>query len=233
MTENKKQQELFDKSWGLYRRIVDADYMHHRQFAELTMEKLSFFPDKQPITLLDLGCGDGSPILPILKSKSINTYTGYDLSETAIDYCRMNLSTTAANLNLKCGDMTQLILQEENTFDVIYSSYAIHHLNDTDKAYLFKMIGKYLNEGGKFIYIDVFRDENISLEKYRKEYSDDILKWDIVDDREKAEVIAHISEFDKPAFISDIKSWLEDASLRIEDFYSSDKKHMLLYSIKV
>lgn len=232
MTNNSNQQELFDKSWNIYRKVLDADYMHHKMFSKLTLEALTKFPSSKTISFLDIGCGDGAPVLQVLKYTPIETYTGIDLSETAIAYCRKNLFRTVPSLSLKCGDMSKLVLEDEGKYDVVYSSFAIHHLSDDAKSDLFKNIGKRLHAGGRFIYIDVCREEGQSLNLYRKEYADLISQWTAINTLEKSEVIEHINHYDFPAYLSDMKNWFESASMKIERIVKADNKHVFISLVK-
>jgi ubiquinone/menaquinone biosynthesis C-methylase UbiE len=231
MAKDPQQQTLFDRSWNLYKKIVAADFMHHRRLQELAADEIRVMESEQPISILDIGCGDGSPFIPLLDIRPVASYTGYDLSEVAIEYSRSNLSSIQVPFELKTGNMTELILKENQAFDLIYSSYVIHHLSDQDKSNFFSQIAQKLNPGGIFIYIDVVREDNQSLDQYRKEYTAKVLGWDILDQKEKQEVVDHVSQYDFPARNADLLVWFSASEMELIRAERGDEKHRF-FSLK-
>jgi len=81
---------------------------------------------------------------------------------------------------------------------------------------------------GKFVYIEVIRNQDIPMQRYRAEYIDRIMNWHILDISEKAKVIEHVSQYDFPAFSPDIEKWMELASLKIKRFEKGDDVHVFI-----
>lgn len=231
MATDKQQQTLFDRSWNLYKKVVAADFMHHQRLQQLAADEIHAMDNEHPIAILDIGCGDASPFIPLLDIRPVASYTGYDLSEVAIEYSRSNLSATQVPFELKTGNMTELILEENQTFDLIYSSYVIHHLSDQEKSSFFSQIAQKLNPGGTFIYIDVVRENNQSLDQYRKEYTMKVLGWDILDENEKQEVVDHVSQYDFPARHADLLAWFSASGMELIRVERGDEKHRF-FSLK-
>jgi ubiquinone/menaquinone biosynthesis C-methylase UbiE len=231
MAIDSKQQTLFDRSWNLYKKIVAADFMHHQRLQQLAADQIRAMDNEHPISILDIGCGDASPFIPLLDIRPVANYTGYDLSEVAIEYSRSNLSSTQVPFTLKTGNMTELILEENQMFDLIYSSYVIHHLSDQEKYNFFSQIAQKLNPGGTFIYIDVVRENDQSLDQYRKEYTAKVLGWDILDENQKQEVVDHVSQYDFPARHTDLMQWFSDLGMELIRAEMGDAKHRF-FSLK-
>jgi ubiquinone/menaquinone biosynthesis C-methylase UbiE len=220
--------QIFNDSWNLYKKVVDADYMHHQLFNRLTLEAVDEIKKEHPLQMLDIGCGDATPVLSLLENTPLESYTGYDLSEVALRACAANLSFLNRQVILKQGDMSTLLDQEERSFDLIFSSYAIHHLEDLKKSGLFKKITSKLKPEGRFIYIDIYREEGQTLELYRESYTEYILQWDAIDSKEKSAVIEHISQFDLPSTLSDMKDWFSEAGMKIIRMEKGDDRHIFL-----
>lgn len=231
MSAHTESQSLFETSWTLYKKIVDAEYMHHRHFSGIASEALEKISLDAPLKVLDLGCGDGSPMLDLLKSTSVECYTGYDLSEFALHLCQENMHASGITCQLKSGDMAVLISQETETFDLINSSYAVHHLDDNQKAIFFIEVGKRLNPSGRFFYTDVIRHDDQTLDLYRKDYAERVMNWNVLDLSEKILVIQHITSFDFPAFSEDFEQWIKAAGLELEWSIKGDDVHTF-YSFK-
>jgi hypothetical protein len=70
---------LFEE-WPVYEKLVVHDYMDHRAFFNrLQTEIVQRF--ERPVTILDLGCGDLTPILPLLTNVALYRYVGIDESD--------------------------------------------------------------------------------------------------------------------------------------------------------
>jgi len=228
MTAIKQPHQIFNDSWALYKKIVDADYMHHQLFTRLTAEVFETFKNEASIRMLDIGCGDADPVIPLIKSLPVTHYTGYDLSDVVLAKCGLNLSNLNVEFKLKQGDMKLIIDQEQGPFDLIYSSYAIHHLLDEDKQFLLKKISSLLRPGGLFIYIDIVREDGQLLEQYRAGYVDYIDQWSGISNVEKSAVIDHINQFDFPASFGDQKKWILDTSMNELKSVFGDKRHLFM-----
>lgn len=220
--------QIFNDSWTLYKKIVQGDYMHHKLFNRLALDVLEEFKQGPDIQMLDIGSGDAEPIIPLIKNLPITRYTGIDLSDVVLEKCAVTLGTLNIEFKLKQGDMEVVINQEEGPFDLIHSSYAIHHLSDRGKPSLLKKISSLLRPGGVFIYIDIIREEGQSLEQYRKDYNEYIENWIGITPMEKLVVTDHIKQFDFPATRSDTENWIAEAFLKELKYYKADKRHMFL-----
>ena len=78
--------QLFEE-WRAYQKLLENDYMDHRAFFGRLLEEIEARFDR-PLALLDLGCGDAQPILPMLESLDVCRYTGIDESATALSRAR-------------------------------------------------------------------------------------------------------------------------------------------------
>ncbi len=105
----------------------------------------------QPKTIVDLGCGTGTVALKLSK-KGYNVL-GIDLSSDMISLANKKINNNIKNkLSFKVGDITNFILQQ-NVDCIISTCDSFNYiLNDEDLLKSFKIINKYLNDGGIFIF---------------------------------------------------------------------------------
>lgn len=61
--------------------------------------------------------------------------------------------------------------KEISNVDIVFSSLAIHHLEDSVKCKLFRNIHKKLNKNGVFIYFDLFRPQDLVSDKIIEYFS--------------------------------------------------------------
>ena len=190
---------LFNRSWRTYAKVVAANYMKHAEFQQYTKQVLAQHCP-QSFRMMDLGCGDASSLIPILSKDTVADYLGFDLSEAALAIAGNNLSFLETKARWCQGDLEQLTLEEEFRFDVVYSSYAIHHLQDAAKEKLYAKILDCLKPGGVFIYVDCYQQPNSSPVDYRTEYCGWIDQtWEALTLNERQDIKNHISVYDYPA----------------------------------
>jgi hypothetical protein len=98
------------------------------EFAQFKASVLNRFVEEQGIqSVIEFGCGDGNQLL----LANYPTYTGFDVSETALQRCRTLFSTDASkrfrNVSLWSGERADLVLSLDVIYhlveDDIYESY--------------------------------------------------------------------------------------------------------------
>lgn len=192
--------EIFLKSWNVYRDIIRHNYMFHREISKAAHATLRSLPTAQALRVLDLGCGDASMALPLLVDSSIATYIGCDLSQPALDIAHTQLAKHNIPHRLYCEDMLRFMAeQSEASIDLVIASYAIHHLNTTDKQQLIREITRVLAPGGRFVLIDIFREPDESRVDYIRNYMGTLRQsWSALSNDDQTLVINHATEYDFP-----------------------------------
>jgi ubiquinone/menaquinone biosynthesis C-methylase UbiE len=192
--------EIFLKSWRVYQDIIKHNYMFHREISNAVSDALEAFKPNQKLSILDLGCGDASMILPMLTPSRVNHYVGCDLSQPALDIAHQALETKEIPHQLICDDMLQVATEQKDaSFDLIFSSYALHHLNAHRKELIIEEISRILVPGGRFVLVDVFREPTEDRPQYMRSYMGKLQEtWVRLTPEAKALVIEHATEFDFP-----------------------------------
>lgn len=161
----------FFDTWDIYQKVVAGNYMFHREIGAELKRVLRAHFDGRPISILDLGCGDAAALAPLLKGLALQRYRGVDLSETALALAAENLKALPCPVELTHGHILAA-LAEDSSYDVIYSSFALHHLPAAQKAEFFSLATKRLNKGGLLLLVDVMREEDETLYVYHRRYCD-------------------------------------------------------------
>jgi len=202
--------------------------MHHAEFQGKTSAVFKQFY-KGDLHILDIGCGDVATLLPVLQKAAIVSYTGYDLSASALELADEHLSKESFATTLKEGSMIELIDREEKQFDLIHSSFAIHHLLDDEKRKLLKACFDKLQAGGRMIYIDVFRQRDISRDQYIKEYFSYIRNdWSLLTANEKQPIYEHINQYDFPSDLNETINWIQSFGFTVSEKYQPDHRHTMI-----
>lgn len=133
-------QEFFDH-WDTYHKVVAGDYMFHREIGEELKRALGARFSGRRFAFLDLGCGDATALAPLLQDATPSRYKGVDLSETALALAARTLEALPCPVTLGHGDILAA-LAEHDAYDVIYSSFVLHHLATEQKGEFFRLASR-------------------------------------------------------------------------------------------
>src|SRR5688572_10609704 len=156
---------FFDE-WSIYDQVLDHNYMHHDEIYRDIERILADRYEKQPFALLDLGCGSARHLARALKGRSVSRYVGYDLADVALAHAARNLTGLGCAFELRQGDLLEGARAAGEKFDVVFTSFALHHLAAAEKSTFFQSAYRQLNEEGMLLLIDTARDAGEDREIY-------------------------------------------------------------------
>ena len=99
--------------------------------------------------ILDYGCGIGSSLKKVIEYNP-KKITGIDISDVSIQKAKKTIKATNSNINLLV-DNCEKTKFDDNTFDIVYGTGILHHLNI---EICLKEIHRILKPGGKFLFIE-------------------------------------------------------------------------------
>ena len=136
-----------------YSEIHDSNYLIHENFKKYLKSKSNIKK------VLEIGCGTG--IYPIKNKELFNKidYTGIDISESAIEYCKQN-----SDFNFICGDFLKMDLKEH--YDLVFSHAVIDHVYEIDK-----FIEKAVSISNNYVFINSYRGYFPDLEKHNMNWN--------------------------------------------------------------
>jgi len=137
-------------------------------------------------SVLELGTGTGETARRVLDRHPDAHLTGIDASPGMVKTARENLPSDRVSLHV--GELEDPL--PEGPFDLVVSALAIHHLDGSGKADLFRRIARTLQPGGRFVLADVVESVNPSYV-----------------------VTAIDQEVDHPSKLDEQLAWLEAAGL--------------------
>ena len=194
--------DLFARSWSLYDHITEHNYMFHQEIYDELAELLKQRHDAGQYRMLDLGCGNARYLVPALLKAMPAHYQGVDLSQVALDEAAGYLAELPS-VTLTHGDLLQAVESTSDTWDVIFTGYALHHLPAEDKARFFQAAARCLSPGGWLVMVDVVRQEEQSREHYLEGYLRFMRKtWVKVPPEQLDEACAHVESYDFPETLS-------------------------------
>jgi tRNA (cmo5U34)-methyltransferase len=102
-------------------------------------------------SILELGTGTGETARRVLDRHPDAQLIGIDASPGMVNVARQSLPTD--RVRLLVGRLEDPL--PEGPFDLVVSCLAVHHLEGTRKADLFRRIARKLAPGGRFVFADV------------------------------------------------------------------------------
>ena len=227
---NNQADAIFTKNWNVYNKIIEQNYMFHRQFLTAINQAIVSTPCLVPLTVLDLGCGDVALFSNLLAGYNAATYTGYDTSAEVLLYAAQSLKQLPVQSRLVNDYLQNAAKHETTAFNFIYSSFAIHHLTDEQKIIFFEEVYDHLlAPGGIFIYVDVFKNYDQSREEYLQSYISNITThWTALDSNECKLVEDHIRAYDFPMEKNALKIMLQQMGFSVSEPVSVDGVHAML-----
>lgn len=202
---------LFEE-WRAYQKMVEGDYMGHtRFFQRLYEEAAARF--RQPLAILDLGCGDTTPIQALLRKIQVSDYCGIDVSETALNHAGDLLASCVLSHKLIAGDILETVRDLDDSFDLIIASFSLHHLPDpASKQALLAQCRRILRPEGFVAVIDVFLGEHESRDDYLDRFERQAREnYFSLTDKEMTTLITHVRSSDFPESVDSYRDFGQQA----------------------
>jgi ubiquinone/menaquinone biosynthesis C-methylase UbiE len=220
---------IFTHSWSLYDLITEHNYMSHQEIYAGVEELLRLRADQKQYRLLDLGCGNARYLAPCLQRLPPAIYQGVDLSEAALAEAHDYLKELPGQVILTHGDLLAAAESTDQTWDVLFTGFAIHHLQPEDKARFFRAAGRCLSAGGWLVMVDVVREENQSRENYLDGYLKFMREnWNKVPPEQLEEACTHVHDHDYPECLSTLQEMAAAAGLNATRRVSRHAQHYTL-----
>ncbi len=202
----------FFNTWAIYRKVLANNYMHHKEIYQAVKHLLAEQWEARPFKLLDLGCGDAGFLAQALQGSVIQHYTGFDLSDPALALAAENIAPLGCRAELLNIDFMAGLAQTEHRFDIIFTSYALHHLTQAEKAGFFQLAHRVLTENGMLLIIDILREPNETLPVYLDNYCQWVREqWLQCEEQEFTAICQHIRNNDFPETFAILSALAEAA----------------------
>jgi Methyltransferase domain len=140
----------FVQQWQTYRKLVDNNYVFHRE-AYATLHGILVDEVAGPFRFLDLACGDAQEIVEMLKTTMVAHYHGVDLSRPALDRAEVALKALTCPVELDQRDFMVAMVDLPEPADVVWIGLSLHHLQPADKLMIMREARGVVGEGGLLV----------------------------------------------------------------------------------
>jgi SAM-dependent methyltransferase len=133
------------------RGVMEAVYLHHAARVSQVIAGCE--------RVLDLGCGPGTQLARVAQLNPRTSFVGVDLSSRMLAEAERHLrESNVPNVRVLEDDITRLSEVEDDSYDGVMSTMALHHLLTTDHLRLcFRQVGRVLRPGGAVCIVDFAR----------------------------------------------------------------------------
>ncbi len=205
--------EFFNTLSGDYTEVIERCFPRYR---EMLWALLDYLPkNREYSSILELGCGTGNLSVLLKDAFPRAEITVVDISADSLAVCQARLGSEDRIL-YEPNDFRQLTYEAES-FDLIVSSIAIHHLTSPEKTRLFSQANRWLKAEGVFSIADQFRGATDDL------YARHIENWKAQSlsagssEEEFAMWMEHQREHDYHDPLKDQMDWLTQAGFAVVD----------------
>lgn len=134
-------------------KVWDTD-LRLKRAEKIAKEMLFYIKDREVNTGLEFGCGTG--LISFNLKNNVNSIKLVDRSQGMIE--ELNKKIEANNIeNMKtwCGDI--LLLDEDNKYDLIYTSMVMHHILNLEEV--LNKLYNLLKPTGKLIIVELMKED--------------------------------------------------------------------------
>ncbi len=198
----------FDRVAGHYDSWVRTAIPCYEQLFSKAVDQLPF-PADAGIEVLDLGTGTGLFAARLAASHPRASFVLCDLASEMLELARQRFATLPNRVELLERDLREI--GDDERYDAVISSLAIHHLEADQKRALFGRIFGALRPGGAFVNVDQVRGETPGFEAL---YWESWLRMVRAAGAAEEQIQASIERrrcFDRDATLADQVAWLREA----------------------
>jgi ubiquinone/menaquinone biosynthesis C-methylase UbiE len=215
MNQPEASAELFRSSWSLYDAVVAHNYMFHQEIHACVHDAIAARKSGAAYSLLDLGCGNARSLAACARDFPPSHYEGVDLSPAALAEAAQNLKSWPSVALQEQDMLAKAQSVSASSFDVVYSSFAMHHLDTAGKNRLFAACSRLLKPSGMFLLVDVVREEGQTREQYLEKYLHMMrTEWTGIPHAQIEEACRHVATYDFPETFRALSEMARKAGFR-------------------
>jgi cyclopropane fatty-acyl-phospholipid synthase-like methyltransferase len=141
---------MFQETWAVYRKVVDNNYLFHRE-AYGSLRRVLTEDVAGPFRFLDIACGDASASAGALRGTQVAKYHGIDFSAHALALAEDALADLGCEVVLEQRDFLDAVAERTDLADVIWIGLSLHHLETAGKLDFMRQLRAGLADGGRLL----------------------------------------------------------------------------------
>lgn len=192
---------LFRQQWQLYRKVVDNNYLFHRE-AYGQLHRILAEEVVQPFRFFDIACGDASATVEALRGTRVAYYHGIDLSQSALDLARKAVETLDCPVRLDQRDFVEALRDRPEPAHVVWIGLSLHHLFAPAKLDLMREIRRVVGDRGLFLIYENASPDGEDRDAWLRRWDRQKPSWTALTPEEWDTATAHVRAADFPEMTS-------------------------------
>lgn len=188
---------VFQEEWGVYRKIVDNNYLFHRE-AYAVLNQVLAAEMVGPFRFLDIACGDASAIVGALAWTGVVHYHGIDLSAPALALAREALGALPCPVTLERRDFVTALRDRSLSADIAWIGLALHHLRTPEKLAVMRDARLIVGDRGKLLIYENTNRDGETREAWMKRFDRQRPAWRAYSPSEWNVMAGHVHANDFP-----------------------------------
>jgi SAM-dependent methyltransferase len=160
---------VFQRQWRTYQKILENNYMFHREVYE-RLRRILIDEVDRPFSFLDIACGDATASVTALTGTKVATYYGIDLSQPALDLAREAVETLDCPVMLEQRDFVEAMHDWAAPVDLAWIGQSLHHLPTQGKLALMRRVRDIIEPRGLFLIWEAVSFEGESREAWFRRF---------------------------------------------------------------
>ncbi|MCX5580183.1 class I SAM-dependent methyltransferase [Kaistia terrae] len=190
-------QALFQDQWKIYRKMVDNNFLFHRE-AYARLHEILLSDVARPFDFLDIACGDASASASALVGTQVAHYHGLDFSAAALALARDACGRLACPASFEEGDFVSSISARSAPVDIVWIGLSLHHLRTAEKGAFMGTIRRLLAPGGRLLIYENTMPDGEDRDGWLKRWDRQRSTWSAYDDLEWNTMRDHVHAADFP-----------------------------------
>jgi len=140
----------FFEEWRTYRKMVDNNYLFHRE-AYASLRRFLVAEVGRRFLFLDIACGDSTAAVDALKDTQVVAYHGVDFSRHALQLAAPAVAALDCRIALEHGDYVDILRNRTEPTDVAWIGLSLHHLQAAAKQSVMRDIRRIVGDAGALL----------------------------------------------------------------------------------
>jgi SAM-dependent methyltransferase len=222
---------VFEREWRTYRKMVDNNYLFHREAYGLLHAILR--AAAAPFRFLDIACGDAGESARALAGTAIGRYDGIDLSAAALELAARNLAALPCPVHLHRGELAAALAAWREPVDVAWIGLSLHHFRAAGKLEILGTVRRLMPPGGLLLLYENASPDGEDRPAWMRRWDAQRPHWATYSDAEWEVMTAHVHASDFPETAS---AWLrlgrEAGFAAMDELYRTPSDLFRLYRLR-
>jgi SAM-dependent methyltransferase len=189
---------IFEREWITYRKMVDNNYLFHRQAYD-RLRQILLADAPTPFRFLDIACGDAGESARVLAQARVSSYDGIDQCGPALDLARTNLAALGCPVRLHQAELEVALAGWDHLpIDVAWIGLSLHHFRAEGKQRVLRSIRRILSPSGLLLIYENAGPDDEDRRNWLQRWDRQQTSWGEYSDDEWSAMREHVHACDFP-----------------------------------